>query len=114
MSFLEKYNSIMKAEKELLKFLKDCLFQKKVFDVSPKDLIVIDAVGNKNLTVGELGNYSSMFYTNPSYSIKKLYKNGYIKKNSVLNDKRVCIIELTEKATNLLKDTYCKYKELHA
>jgi DNA-binding MarR family transcriptional regulator len=80
------------------------LTRRAVDDIGPAQVMVLLAIGDTELSVGELLDRGYYVGSNISYYLKQLSDGGYIDRVTSQRDKRSARIRLTEKGRQLCTD----------
>lgn len=83
-------------------YIKYFLAQRKIFDLSAQQLMILYHISDKVLRVTEVLYSDFYFGSNPSYSIKKMIRCGYLTEVICEEDKRIVMIESSLKGKSIV------------
>ncbi|MGN6448267.1 MAG: MarR family transcriptional regulator [Brucella intermedia] len=98
---LELARMIERVNRRFVSLLKTELTKLGVEDIGPAQTLVLMAIGDVELTVGELLDRGHYVGSNISYYLKQLTDGGYVDRVTSQRDKRSARIRLTDKGERL-------------
>lgn len=102
-----KINQLNKAFTEKLQGV---LQDRKIYDISPTQVLLIKNLGKETKNITDIGNNGYYLGKNISYNIKNLINNGYITCIENDRDKRAIQAKLTNKGLEILNIFDCVLK----
>ncbi len=81
-----------------------------VHDINSVQAMIVNNIGDVEMTVGELAFSGCYLGSNLSYNVKSLRENGYIVQERSSNDRRAVRVRLSEKGITL----HHKLQRIHA
>ena len=102
--YLECLQLIERLHRRFLDVVKGELDRLGVADVSNVQSLILYAIGDAEMSVGELTTRGYYLGSNVTYNLKKLVENGYLEQHRSEYDRRSFRIKLSEKGLEL-RDT---------
>lgn len=102
-----KINQLNKAFTEKLQWV---LQDRKIYDISPTQVLLIKNLGKETKNITDIGNNGYYVGKNISYNIKNLVHNGYLTCIKNDRDRRGIRAELTNKGLEILDIFDCVLK----
>ena len=102
--YLECLQLIERLHRRFLDVVKGELDRLGVADVSNVQSLILYAIGDSEMSVGELTTRGYYLGSNVTYNLKKLVENGYLEQQRSEYDRRSFRIKLSEKGLEL-RDT---------
>ena len=102
------YRAVTLSESIRRKFLESIkreLSNRKITDLSSMQVMILQCIGERQLTIGELANQEFYLGTNVCPAVSKMIKNGYVQRVPFSEDRdgRLSYLELTKKGKKFLE-----------